>query len=159
MMALSTLHESHIRGVAVRFSVSAPDLDPAVVTAAIGIVPHVSALRGDERRNKSGAILNPEPEGIWALETRGRLDSKDINEHFHYLHERLQPHAETLRRLSVGGETFFDVLWKSTYLYAGTGPLLDAASIGGIAELGAGLGFDIYQVDEPASDSPPSREA
>lgn len=46
--------------------------------------------------------------------------------------------------------TYFDVLWKSTYLYAGTGPLVNAASISGIAALGAGVGLDIYQVDDDA---------
>jgi hypothetical protein len=147
-MALDPLHESHIRGVAVTFSVSAPDLDPDAVTAATGIRPDRQARRGDERRNAAGNLIRPCPEGWWVLGTRGKLDSKDVREHFHYLHARLLPHAAAFRAFAEGGETWFDVVWMSTYLYAGTGPIFDAESIAGVAELGAGMGFDIYQVNE-----------
>ncbi|MDB4908083.1 MAG: hypothetical protein JWO05_2867 [Gemmatimonadetes bacterium] len=82
--------------------------------------------------------------------------SKDVREHFQFLHQRLLPHAQIFRRFAESGETFFGVTWKSTYLYAGTGPLLDAASLAGVAALGAGMGFDIYQIDEePEDDSDP----
>ena len=147
-MALNPLHESHIRGVTVTFSVSAPELDPDAVTAATGLAPDDAARRGDVRRNRKGTPLRPESQGWWAFGTQGKVASKDVRDHFHYLHERLLPHAETLRAFGRGGETFFDVLWQSTYLYAGTGPLLDAASIAGVTALGAGMGFDIYQVHE-----------
>jgi len=40
--------------VAVTFSVSAPDLDPAAVTAATGLEPDDAAYRWDERRNRAG---------------------------------------------------------------------------------------------------------
>ncbi|HKV51250.1 MAG TPA: DUF4279 domain-containing protein [Gemmatimonadaceae bacterium] len=147
-MGLNPLHEDHIRGVAVTFSVSAPDLDPDAVSAVTGLQPDDSARRGDVRRNRAGTPRRPEVEGWWALGTRGKLATKDVREHFRYLHERLLPHAETFREFGRGGETFFDVFWQSTYLYAGTGPLLDAADLAGVAALGAGMGFDIYQVDE-----------
>src|SRR6185437_748964 len=147
-MTLNPLHEEHIRGVAVTFSVSAPDLDPAAVSAATGLHPDDTAYAGGERRNKAGALLGPATEGRWVLGTRGKVPSKDIRDHFHYLHERLLPHAAALKTFARGGETFFGVVWKSTYLYAGAGPLLDAASLAGVAALGAGMGFDIYQVDE-----------
>ncbi|HEX5435805.1 MAG TPA: DUF4279 domain-containing protein [Gemmatimonadaceae bacterium] len=158
-MALNPLHEAHIRSVAVTFSVAAPDLDPAAVTAATGLQPDSSARRGDERRNRAGTLLSPEREGWWALGTRGKLTSKDINDHFRYLHERLLPHASALQAFAQGGETFFDVVWKSTYLYAGTGPLIDADCLSGIAALGAGVGFDIYQVDEDPEDGSAAQEA
>ena len=148
MLALNPLHEEHIRGVAVTFSVSARDLDPDAVTAATGLLPDHVARRGDIRTNRAGSTIDPEPEGWWSLSTRGKLASRDIREHFHYLHERLLPHAAALRAFAESGETFFDVFWQSTYLYAGTGPLLDAVSLAGVASLGAGMGFDIYQVDE-----------
>ena len=35
----------------------------------------------------------------------------------------------------------------SSYLYAGTGPVLAGDCIAGICELKAGLGFDIYQIE------------
>ena len=62
--------------------------------------------------------------------------------------ERLLPHREAILELADGGETYFDVLWQSTYLYAGTGPLIEADCLAGVAALRAGMGFDIYQIDE-----------
>jgi len=92
--------------------------------------------------------LSPATEGRWVLGTRGKVASRDIRDHFHYLNDRLLPHAAALKMFARGGETFFSVVWKSTYLYAGTGPLLDAESLTGVATLGAGMDFDIYQVNE-----------
>ena len=43
------------------------------------------------------------------------------------------------------GETFFDVLWTSNYLYAGTGPIISHGGLQGMSDLGASIGFDIYQ--------------
>jgi hypothetical protein len=153
-LVLNPYHEAHIREVAVRFTVSAPDLDPDAVTAVTRLLPDSQARRGDERRNWGGLLLQPEREGRWRLGTRGKLDSKDVRAHFRWLHERLLPHAAALQALAAGGETYFDVLWKSSYLYAGTGPLLDAESIAGVAALGAWMGFDIYQVNEETEDDP-----
>ncbi len=151
-MGLNPSYEATIKSVAVTFSVSAADLDPAAVSAALGVTPTRSARRGDERRNLRGALLRPEQEGWWALSTRGRVDSKDIDDHFRDLLELLLPHRESLLAFSRGGETYFDVVWKSTYLYAGSGPLLAADVVAGIAALGASIGFDIYQVDDPVSE-------
>jgi hypothetical protein len=63
----------------------------------------------------------------------------------------LLPHRETIHRFARNGETYFDVLWESSYLYAGTGPELDRDCITGISQLGAGLGFDIYEIDADAT--------
>ena len=72
----------------------------------------------------------------------------DINEHLKVLLDVLLPKREIILEFATGGETYFGVIWKSTYLYAGTGPLIEAQYLRGITELGAGIGFDIYQVDE-----------
>ena len=111
---MNPLHESHIRGVAVTFSVSAPDLDPDEATAATRLQPDSQSCRGDERRNRAGRLLRPEPEKSLTLGTRGKIDSKDVRVHFHYLHARLLPHAAALRTFAQGGEAYFDAFWKST---------------------------------------------
>jgi hypothetical protein len=136
----------------VTFSVFAPDLDPDAVSAVTGLKPDYSARRGDFRWNRAGMPLRPHGEGRWSLGTRGKLETKDVREHFRYLHERLLPHAKAFRDFALGGETLFDVFWQSTYLYAGTGPFLDAPDLAGVAILGAGMNFDIYQVDEEDED-------
>jgi hypothetical protein len=82
------------------------------------------------------------------LSSEGAVGSKDINEHFRYLPERLGVTKAELDQLAPDCETYVDVLWKSTSLYSGTGPLLDAHAIAWSASIGARMGFDIYQVLE-----------
>ncbi|QDU23969.1 DUF4279 domain-containing protein [Urbifossiella limnaea] len=152
-MAISELHASHIRKVEVSFCLIGPDLDPEVVTTRLGLTPDQAERRGDERRHqRSGAVLGLFHEGLWALGSLPRVDSKDVNDHFRWVLGRLLPHKEAVLELARGGEVFFNVLWKSTYLYAGTGPLIDAECLAGVAALGGGMGFDIYQVDEPEAE-------
>jgi len=129
-MAISELHASHIRRVKVGFVASGMDLKPSALTAAAGVSPDKAARRGDVRRNAAGAVVGEECEGWWRVDSVPHVASKDINEHF------------------TNCETYFDVLWESTYLYAGTGPVLSSRSCSGIGSLHAGLGFDIYQIDE-----------
>jgi hypothetical protein len=145
-MSLNPLHEAHIREVAVYFDLTAPDLDPESVSVVLG-GSHRSARRGDERRNVKGQVLRPHDEGWLQINTRGRVDSKDVNKHFRWLLERLLPHRDQVLGFA-NGETYFGVLWKSTYLYAGTGPMLDRDVVAGAAKLHAEIGFDIYQVKE-----------
>jgi hypothetical protein len=152
-MKLEPHYAATIRRIHVDFILSAPNLDPAKVTSALKIKPSESARRGDERRNPRGDLLSPHKEGWWRLSSEGKVKSKDINKHFEYLLKKLLPHKSTILKLAKDGETFFDVLWENTNLYAGTGPVLSNQSIKGMAELNASIGFDIYQIDEEESAS------
>jgi hypothetical protein len=126
-----------------------PRAGPGGGDQRIGLTPNQSNRRGEERRHpRSGATLGYYPEGCWAVSSAPAVDSKDVNDHLRWLLDRLLPCRAAILPLAVGGETYFDVLWESTYLYAGTGPLLDAVCLAGVAALNAGMGFDIYQVDE-----------
>jgi hypothetical protein len=148
-MELNPLYESHIRRVGVTFEMFGPHLDPTALTAAVGIKPDMSAKCGDERRNYGGQLLTPHEKGWWALDSRKCVDSKDINDHFQYLLSLLMPHKEIFSRVGEGGYVSFGVLWESTYLYAGTGPMLGRDVIAGVATLKGEINFDIYQIDEP----------
>jgi hypothetical protein len=153
-MTISELHASHICKVEVSFCLMGPDLDPEAVTARLGISPDETMRRGDERRHKrSGAVLGLYHEGLWALGSLPRVNSKDINDHFRWVLGQVLPHREAILEFARGGESFFNVLWQSTYLYSGTGPLIAADCIAGVAALGGGMGFDIYQVDEPGAEA------
>jgi hypothetical protein len=77
------------------------------------------------------------------------VNSKDVNDHFQWILAQILPHREAVLDLARSGESFFNVRWESTHLYAGSGPLIDAECLNGVVALGAGMGFDIYQVDEP----------
>ena len=147
-MGINELHASHIRQVRGSFSISGQNLIPEQVTEAIGIQPDHSAHRGDEKRNYKGQIIGTHSESFWVLSTEGKVESKDINGHLRYLLLLLLPHREVILKIAESGETHFDVVWKSTYLYAGTGPVIDRDCLYGVAQLEAGMGFDIYQVDE-----------
>ena len=147
-MAISAEHASHIRKVKVGFIISGDTLNPIIVTEQLNLEPDDTAQKGDERQNTLGQFLTPQTEGFWRIDTENKVHSKDINDHLRYLLDRLLPHRDQILQLAQKGETFFDVLWQSTYLYAGTGPFIDAENIQGIAKLQASIGFDIYQVDE-----------
>jgi len=147
-MPISDFHASHITKVDVAFVLSHPELDPDRVTGTIGVNPSRSARRGDPRVVGERS-LSPWSEGWWRLESRAFTQSKYINDHFNAILPLLLPHCAAIGQLAEGhGETFFGILWCSTYLYAGTGPLIDASSLKGVAALGAGMGFDIDAVDD-----------
>jgi len=147
-MGLSDLHVSHIRKVEVGFIISGKNLNPQEITNALGIQPDHSAACGDERRNLKGALLAPHDEGFWRLDTCAKVQSKDINDHFRYLLSLLLPHQDAILKLSQEGDIYFDILWQSTYLYAGTGPIIDRDCLQGVSQLQASMGFDIYQIDD-----------
>jgi len=150
---ISPEHASHIRGVNVAFMLLGDDLDPSAVTAALGILPHSCARKGDERRSPGNQLLGHNRQGWWRLDSTPLLkvtgdEAKDINEHLKALLEQLLPHRASILDFAARNESYVDVVWKSTYLYAGTGPLIESQYLKGITDLGAGIGFDIYQIDE-----------
>ena len=149
-MAISESHASHIGRVAVSYSISGPAVEPDALTAQLGIAPSTVFRAGEPRRNAAGNAIGVHMHGFWALSSTGAIDSKDVNQHFAVVLQRLLPHAAILRELATGGESYVDVWWESSYLYAGTGPLLTATSVQAAADLGAAMNFDIYQIDEPA---------
>jgi hypothetical protein len=155
-MGISESHAAHIGRVKVEFWLSGSALDPAAVSQVVGTPGDAVARAGDPRMAKNGLALPPYEEGVWRLSSRQRIQVtgrawKDVNEHFRCLLQILLPHRDALIAIARNGSAFFEVLWESSYLYAGTGPVLEADCIRGIAELGAGLGFDIYQIGDPSA--------
>src|SRR5437016_5796852 len=87
----------------------APELEPSLVTERLGVTPSGFARRGDQRRNYSGDILGLEENGWWQVGTEGFVVSKDINDHFHFLLDRLLPHGDEIQGFAKGGNTYFGV--------------------------------------------------
>jgi hypothetical protein len=137
-MSITEFHASHIGRVGVSFQMSSPTLDPNEVTRALGITPELVSVPVSTH-------------GFWSLSSQGKVEAglaaKDINEHIRYLLRILLPVREAILKFAQGGETYFDVLWESSYLYAGTGPVIAEDCIAGICQLNAGLGLDIYQIE------------
>ena len=153
-MTISDFHGSHIRHVGVAFELSGANLTPTEVTEKLAAEPTRWARRGDPRLGISGAQVGVWPEGWWCLDSRATSESRDINDHLGALLDVLLPRREAiLRFVAAGCETYFDIVWKSTNLRSGTGPLIDARAIDGIASLKASVGLDIYQIDETDQDT------
>jgi len=150
-MSLQALHESHIGRVEATFTIGGDQLDPATISSRIGLSPDRCARRGDSRRGRLGRLLSPHESGFWVLESAGVIHSKDVNDHIQYLLDILLPHRHIIIEFGQSFEIDVEVLWESTYLYAGTGPVLSPCVVRGIADLGAGLAFDIYQIEDPSS--------
>ena len=150
-MNYSEEHLDHIGRVSANFVLSAEDLDPDIITKMTGIPPDLHTRRGETRKDYKGRPLaTPHMEGTWVLSSKERVVSKDLNLHLEFLLQRLLPHQDMITELldRVGGQSYFDVLWESSYLYAGTGPVLSAEIVRGMSLLRAAIGFDIYQIDE-----------
>lgn len=149
MTEWNPLYLSHIGRVKADYTLSAPDLDPDEITRKLSIQPDASGRRGDPRLNGKGEPMGgDEREGWWQISSDG-LDSKDINAHLDSLLARLLPQEQVILEVIKEGQTesYFDILWESSYLYAGTGPILETRTVNGIGRLNASIGFDIYQID------------
>ena len=149
-MVISESHASHIGRVRVAFTISGANLDPDKISSALKIMPSFVSRKGDPRLNAKGQQIGTETKGSWMIESVPTVTSKDINEHFKCLLGQLVPMSSIFEELIQNNETFFDVPWESSYLHAGTGPLIDAENLRGVAALKAGMGFDIYQISENA---------
>lgn len=146
MADLSEHYAAHIGRVQVDFYLLARNLDPDAISQITGLKPDRTARLGDERRNYKGEVVSPHDEGLWMIGSKGRIESKDINDHINSLLAMLLPHKATFLQIitDMEGETFFDVLWTSNYLYAGSGPVISREALQGMSDLGASIGFDIY---------------
>ncbi|HND49781.1 MAG TPA: DUF4279 domain-containing protein [Anaerolineales bacterium] len=151
-MTISELYASHIRRVQVGFIISGENLNPEKISDALGIESDVSANRGDPKI-VYGKTIGLYKKGFWRVHTKGKVESKDINDHLNFLLAILLPRTDAILELAENGETYFDVLWESTYLYAGTGPLISKECLSGIGKLNASMGFDIYQIDDEQSEA------
>ncbi len=147
-------YASQIGTVHVDFELSSPSLDPSVVTATLGILPDRSWNLGEEPLTANGkAKLAPREDGLWVLSSENKIQGdesvvKDINDHLHYLLDRLLPYQKPIQEFAKDGDIFFDVLWTSRRLFAGDGPQISKQCLAGIAALGADIGFDIYPIDD-----------
>ena len=131
-MALTPDEEATIEHVTVFFSISGFDEDPDEITSLLDLAPDQVARRSD---------ASGEDENWWLL--RSRLRSKDVNDHLRGLLGRMRGKADRVR---AEWRPSFSVLWRGRDLVTGGGPVYDRDVVAGIAELGAELVQDIYQL-------------
>jgi hypothetical protein len=141
-MMLSDFYESTIEDVRVDFGFSDFACHPDEITRTLELQPVEFKQKGDIRRLRGTHEITASV-SIWSISSTST--SKDVNVHLRELLEQLQDKAQVIR--SEWGRPMFSVIWKGNYLYAGSGPFYEPDVIQGIANLGAELWQDIYQID------------
>jgi len=140
-MALSEFYESTILKVSATFGFSGFNCDPSEITEALAVEPVETLRKGEPRHTKWGKTVVIQ-ENSWVIESSSK--SKDVNEHLRELLGRLAGRESIVR---PEWNPAFSVLWKNSYLYAGSGPFYESDVVKGIASLNASLWQDIYQID------------
>lgn len=118
------------------------DLDPAVATGRLKIVPTSSQEKGEVRTNSLGRQRAIKI-GAWFLSSEGSVRSKDLRRHLDWLLGHLLPRAEALRGLQeMEGVTMnVNCIWWSAT--GGGGPTLWPEQMRGLADLNLECSFDI----------------
>jgi hypothetical protein len=143
-MAISDFYASTIIEVRAYFGFDHFDCDPLDISSALQIEAGEIRRIGEKRCLPNGHEMK-NPFNSWSIESEGL--SKDINDHLRQLLSRLIGKNKLLEERF--GKPSFSVLWKGSYLYAGSGPFYESDVLSGIAVFGANLWQDIYQIDQP----------
>jgi hypothetical protein len=142
IMSISDTYKETIIEVKAYFGFDDFDCDPDEISKTLGIEPDSVSRKGDVRTLKNGKEV-PVTKSVWSIESVS--DSKDINIHLREILDRLNGVAGKVE--TRFGSPDFSVLWKGSYLYAGSGPFYEADVLQGIASLNGMLWHDIYQID------------
>jgi Domain of unknown function (DUF4279) len=122
-------------------------LDPGAITQATGLTPDLSYSKGEPRPPaRVGKQPPPWPSGHWSLDSEAALPriGNHLEDHLVWVLDQLEPHVETIRRLSEEQGLHSD-FWCGYFMgQANSGFGLDAKTLARIAALGADLSFDLY---------------
>ncbi len=98
-------YEASVKRVYVDYGFRSDGLNPTALTTELGIQPsrawakdedYLSTMYNPETKSTSKA-WRKRPSGIWAVDTKS-LATKDVEEHFIYLFERLEPRSDVIHR-------------------------------------------------------------
>jgi hypothetical protein len=137
-------HLDGVSHVAVHFRFAAPQLDPAAITARLGVVPDWAQRRGDPLVRSTGETLGEVENGIWSLTSVGRVRSLNIVTHLTALLELLRPVASAVAELAAEYPAFFFMVYTSDELPRGRGFGIGPELLAEIASLGAAVDLDFY---------------
>lgn len=137
-------HLDGVSQVAVHFRFASAALDPAAITARLGIEPDWAQRRGDPLVRSGGESLGQAENGIWSLSSVARARSLNIVTHLETLLALLRPVASEVAALAAEYPAFFFMVYTSDELPRGRGFGLSPALLGEIAALGAAIDLDFY---------------
>ena len=140
------------------FRVYPASLDPADVTARLGIEPSDWQRRCESR--KPGG--RPAKLHGWFLSSDGVVKSRDVRRHLDWLLSRIAPRAAAIHALrSDGCRMDVSCFWVSASGHGG--PSVLPAQMGPLVQLGLELWFDVYLGDgqdaEPGAAPDPALKA
>jgi hypothetical protein len=118
------------------------DVDPATVTAMIGVLPSRSHKRGDQRGNNGYW-----PHGHWSLSSRDHVVSTDVAKHIAWVLDRLEPVRTKLEEYAAQSNVEKDLFcfWESAT--GNGGPSFSPFLLARIVSMDLALGLDIYFAD------------
>ena len=118
-----------------------PDMDTECITSELGLKPFRSMTKGKPRTGISGVALGGSyTDSRWnhcEHHAASHIASKAIND----MLERLKPHALFLKQLRAnGGEISLSLELPASH----RGESIDAETVRSAADLGVGIGFEIF---------------
>ena len=142
-MAISDFYASTVIEVRAYFGFDQFDCDPKDISTALKIEADEILRKGEKRQLRNGDEIE-NTSNSWTIESNS--SSKDINDHLRELLKRLEGREKMIEQHF--GKPCFSILWKGNYLYAGSGPFYESEVLRSIANFGAELWQDIYQIDQ-----------
>ena len=129
--------------------ISHPSMDPAAITAALGLSPKVSWKAGDMRMTPAGQRLPGFRKATYWSSAAGQdawRDSEEekVEERLSLLLDVLERHADALREIAVSGNVR---IWMSTGSDQNYALDLPPVLLRRLASLDVGLVHDVYQDD------------
>lgn len=118
------------------------DLDPAVITARLGILPTSFQKNGEVRTNSLGRQRTIKIGG-WFLSSENDVESKDVRRHLDWILAQVLPRVDALREVQemAGISMNVNCIWWSGT--GGGGPTLWPEQMRGLAELNLECSFDV----------------
>lgn len=119
------------------------ECSPEVVTAALGIEPSESQMKGMNMVN--GREVR-RPLSGWFLRSRTKVESKDVRRHIDWILDQIRELGSNIQSLRVEGwRADINCCWVSV---GHGGPMLDPPQMADLALLNLTCGFNLYQSED-----------
>lgn len=141
-MPINEIFEREIQQVEVSLVFTDFEMDPEEITEKLGLQPDDLRRKGETRRLENGQEFVV-PFNLWSF--KSPESSLDPNVQIRAIFDLLESVGT---RVNPEWKPFFNILWKSRVLGAGSGPFYEKDVIEGIARIGAEIYQDLYHVEE-----------
>lgn len=129
------------------FRIAHPLLDPDTISAQLQLVPSWAWRKGElkEPRGRPARI------GMWALDTNGSVQSRDLRRHLDWLINHLHDKLDVLEQFRLSGYEM-DIFCLWVRLGGTGGPTLSPHNMFGLANLHLPIGFEFWSVNDEEDD-------